>query len=278
MPEKKRQFRAERSQRFFLPKESFNLTSSLAASEDAALVHQISHVLRMNEGDGVLLLDGQGQLFEATIAHLKRNRVEFQIVSLKTSASTASTLACADDRIISVLPMIKTARLEWALEKLTEAGVSTIQPMTCERSQVKFRKSEGRDDQDSGKKRWQHIVQEAAEQCERLTLPQLLPPCELADLLQSFGPTAGADIRLLLSERSQAPDIVSYLYNLDVKQSPRSITIVSGPEGGFTDAEKADIEACDFAPVSLGKTILRAETAAIFGAAIASLYLGQSKN
>jgi 16S rRNA (uracil1498-N3)-methyltransferase len=278
MTEKKRQFRAQRSQRFFLPKDAFNLTSSLAASEDAALVHQISHVLRMSEGDGVLLLDGQGQLFEATIARLKRSRVEFQIVSLKTSATAASALACADDRIISVLPMIKTARLEWALEKLTEAGVSTIQPMTCERSQVKLQKSEGRDDQDPGKKRWHHIVQEAAEQCERLTLPELLPPCELADLLLSFGPTAGADIRLLLSERSQAPDMVSHLYNPDRKQSPRSITILSGPEGGFTDAEKADIEACGFVPVSLGKTILRAETAAIIGAAIASLYLGQSKN
>lgn len=278
MTEKKRQFRAERSQRFFLPKDAFNFTSSIAKSEDAALVHQISHVLRMSEGDGVLLLDGQGQLFEATIALLKRNRVEFQIVGLKTSESAASPFACADDRIISVLPMIKTARLEWALEKLTEAGVSTIQPMTCERSQVKLQKSTEREDQDSGKKRWQHIVQEAAEQCERLTLPQLLPPCQLANLLQSFGPTAGADIRLLLSERSQAPDMVNHLYNLKVKQSPRSITIMSGPEGGFTDAEKESIEASGFTPVSLGKTILRAETAAIIGAAIASLYLGQSNN
>lgn len=248
--------KSDRRSRFFLAPQAFSPDKELAVCEDAAVVHQILHVLRLSTGAGVLLLDGQGSLYEAELQRIQKHRLEFRLGSRLQEEKRPQRA-----KLTSLLPLIKPARLEWALEKLTEIGVDTVQLFVSERTMVK---AKGREE---GHKRWQHIMQEAAEQCERLTLPTLLAPLELSDYLKANQATG--QTRLLLQERSKAPDMVSYLYN-QIGSADNEITILSGPEGGFSSNECSAIEAAGFIPVSLGSTILRAETASIIGAAIAS--------
>lgn len=248
--------KSDRRSRFFLAPEAFSPDKELAVCEETAVVHQILHVLRLSAGDGVLLLDGQGNIYEAKLERIQKHRLEFRLCGLMVQEKLPDRA-----KLTSLLPLIKPARLEWALEKLTEIGVDTVQLFTSERTMVK---AKGREE---GHKRWQHIMQEAAEQCERLTLPALLAPLELNEYLKSN--QTPRQTRLLLQERSQAPDMVSYLYNRD-RAPENEIIILSGPEGGFSGDECSAIKAAGFIPVSLGSTILRAETASIIGAAIAS--------
>lgn len=264
-----RSFR-EGTQRFFLPPESF--TDGGAHCEDTALVHQLTHVLRLSVGNQVHLLDGRGNLFQASVDKLTRNRVDFTLIKQLKTAAELEERSAHSLKIISLLPLIKGPRLEWALEKLTEVGVDVIQPFVSRRTVVKLK-----DKIQDTKKRWQHIVQEAAEQCERLTLPTILPPLDLGVFLEKEQKTAEQcltgerveETRIHLSERSKAPDMVSYLYNLPSEETS-VVKILSGPEGGFCDEEKEALTAAGYKGVSLGANILRAETAAIVGAALAN--------
>ncbi|NJL71153.1 MAG: RNA methyltransferase [Candidatus Competibacteraceae bacterium] len=163
------------------------------------------------------------------------------------------------------LPLIKPARFEWALEKLTECGVNTISPVLCKRSTAS--NSESR--QGSKKEeRWQAIIKEAAEQCERLYLPELRSSRSLEQALEEDLALMGPNPRLLLhlSERSDAPNIVPFLYNSQALNGV-TVVIVMGPEGGLTEEEKTQLTALHFQPVSLGQEILRTETAAVLAAA-----------
>ncbi|MBX9938005.1 MAG: RNA methyltransferase [Candidatus Obscuribacterales bacterium] len=178
-------------------------------------------------------------------------------------------------KIMVLLPVIKPARFEWALEKLTEVGVDIVQPTICNRSVLQdFQKTET----DSKFLRWHSIIREAAEQCERSRLPELRPIKRLAQAINEESDTNRRDQLLLLhlSERSDAPDMVTALSALcnyqSSAQSAKSTTLVValGPEGGLDASEVALLQKSGFSPVSLGQNILRAETAAIVAIATAA--------
>lgn len=259
---------------FFLPEQAFKKgegqVGSLVEMNDGAVVHQLQHVLRFEKGDLVHLLDGRGNMWLAEIYQIARSLVTFELLERLADSQGKS---CANYQVISLLPLLKGPRFEWALEKLTELKVDRIIPFTSARTVVKAKvkeESEGR------QRRWQNIVKEAAEQSERLLLPVLDQPLPLEEMLnlEELDSTKGA-LNLLLSERDQAPNIVQIL------KSPRTasatlgnqacirIYLLGGPEGGFSEEEKTLILASGFQKASLGSTILRGETAAILAAGIA---------
>lgn len=241
---------------------------SLLALRDEALSHQIRNVLRLRDGDSLTLLDGEqiakvrlhdGK--QAKAGHQERRTrtalEHFLVVEIEAlPPKHGPTLAVA-------MPLIKPARFEFALEKLTELGVEEILPFYCTRLVAKPEKQ-----RESMVKiaRMEAIIKEASEQCERLRLPLLHQSRNLTDMLAT---SRDFEQRILLSERSEAPNLVHHLCNPggDNTGAPEKILLLLGPEGGFT-AEELEKIGKDFSPVSLGKQILRSETAAIVAAAL----------
>jgi len=256
--------------RFFIDPDCVDRQSGRARlADEARLSHQVRNVLRLKVGDTVDLLDGQGNLFGAELASVGRTFIEFVLTSVAATVLEPSPAFS----LTSCLPLIKAQRFEWALEKLSELGVSTISPFQSDRCMVKLKSEE-----EGRSKRWLAICKEASEQCERLTLPHLLEPVSLAQLLLGRKSTQTDDrpqLNLLLSERNnKAPDMVSTLYNLKARQKQAGLAtdlmVLSGPEGGFNEEELASIAQHNFLPVTLGTLVLRSETACILAAGLVS--------
>jgi 16S rRNA (uracil1498-N3)-methyltransferase len=150
-------------------------------------------------------------------------------------------------RLLQGLP--KGEKFEWLLEKGVELGISTFTPVVSERSQLRGEKSS----------RWQRIIQEAARQSRRPRLPTLE---ELQPLTQALAQTT-EELRLMLWEEGSIP-----LNTALPPETPASCALLVAPEGGFSAAEAQAAIAAGFVPVSLGKRILRTETAGLAVAAV----------
>jgi 16S rRNA (uracil1498-N3)-methyltransferase len=151
--------------------------------------------------------------------------------------------------------LIRFERFEWMLEKATELGVERVVPVQAERSERGL-------EQAAGKRlsRWNRIVREASEQSRRARLPEIGDPVPLAQALK----IEGAYHYVL--EEAEAPPIGSVL---PVHRQPGdSVVLLIGPEGGWTDRERELIAAAGWRSVSLGREILRAETAVLAALAV----------
>jgi 16S rRNA (uracil1498-N3)-methyltransferase len=273
--------------RFFIPVKAIDRQNERVIHSDGALAKQISKVLRLQPGALVDFLDGTGALYHCRLEGCDKQSV---IASIQSTIEPNSDSGL---RVNLALPPLKSGRFEWALEKLTELGVVQIIPILVERSVVKPNQHESRlrgekDQFDlslaaekslsaestselSGKMtRWQSIVKEAAEQCERTVLPQLVPPLLFADFLRAEQNARPKSVRFICAERSTGHSLAETLCNQlqACSEGIQDITIAIGAEGGFTEHELTAASAAGFVPVSLGKLILRAETAAIYALAI----------
>ncbi len=238
---------------------------------DRKIVNQIRNVLRLKAGDHIIILDGEGGLLDCALRSVEKQNVECTVIGKRLATGDASA------RVTVALPLVKGDHFDWALQKLTELGVYRIRPMTTARTVIK---AVGSDD---AKKplgtispklaRWQAIVREASEQCERATIPNIVEPEKFGELIDTLT-AGGTDSTVFICvERQPVPLLKSVLlsgskkYTSDRKSEHKDISIVIGPEGGFTTQE------IDFAidrgcePVSLGSRILRTETAAIYALA-----------
>jgi 16S rRNA (uracil1498-N3)-methyltransferase len=166
--------------------------------------------------------------------------------------------------IVLYQALIKGDRFEWVLEKGTELGVARFVPLLASRSVVRPRA--GR----SGRsQRWQRVVTEAAEQCGRGLLPRVASPVELGEALAS-----ARGLRLLLWEEERAMGLRSALREGLAEQSEAKRPLLSvfvGPEGGFSREEAESALSHGARVVSLGRRVLRSETAGI-AAVSAALY------
>lgn len=240
--------KAHRIPRFLLPELPFKVGTLVDLPD--AIAHQMSQVLRAGKGDFLYLFNGDGNLWLAQFEPTGKKTAQAHIIEL------AKNRPAEELTLILAPALIKGDRFEWLLEKATELGVSIIQPIETARSIVRV--SEGKA---SGKlERWQKIISESCEQCERLDIPKLNAPCSLDDLKWDAGTTP-----ILLMERGDRLPV------RDVLHSSGKHLLIVGPEGGFTDEECANLQGKGAIAVSLGDRILRAETA---GAAILSLFLG----
>jgi 16S rRNA (uracil1498-N3)-methyltransferase len=208
----------------------------------------LARVLRAQPGQLYELSDGH-RVCLARIETVKRERVEF---SLAEELPAHESKLC----ITLLLSIVKFDAFEWALEKATELGVSTIVPLAAARSEKALLVAAPKRTQ-----RWKKILLEASQQSRRLRIPALM---QLTKPEQAFSsPLDG--LRVLLSERPGAPPLRLILEG----QAAAAAALAIGPEGGWTDPELQAAQRNGFHEASLGGLILRTETAVI--AALASV-------
>ena len=166
---------------------------------------------------------------------------------------------CVEDREMSTeltvaISLVSEQKFDLILQKLTELGVSTIIPVKTSRSIVKV------DEKKLPKKyeRWQTICKEASEQSHRTTIPKVEEVMTLKQLVQ-----VPKDIKLICSLRENTKPLKEYL-----NTKPKNILFIIGPEGGFSKEEEEYLLNNDFLPTSLGKRVMRVETAAIYVASV----------
>ncbi len=213
--------------------------------------HQMRHVLRLRSDDEVWVLDGEGWRHRVAVQHVGKSDTLGRILD------TAPAAGEPGGDFILCQAIARGERFEWVLQKGVELGVTHFQPMITRRT---VHRSPG----ESQRQRWERIVREAAEQCGRGRLPQLLPEISFEEAI-----THHRGIALLPSTAAARP----------VRQALATaawpITAFIGPEGGFDPTEIAFARAAGIEPISLGPRTLRTETAAIVLISLVMAALGE---
>ena len=203
---------------------------------DAAQANYLGNVMRLKEGAKLLLFDGSSGEWLARIAEAGKKRMTLAVEQRRREPEAIP------DVWLAFAP-VKRTQTDWLVEKATELGVARLFPVMTQRTVAERVKLE----------RLEAIVIEAAEQCGRTRLPQISEPLALKQLLSNRDRSR----RLYFADEGGGEPAISAF-------TPGPALILTGPEGGFTDEERASIRAADNAvPVSLGPRILRAETAAL---------------
>lgn len=214
--------------------------TTTALDENAA--QHVGRVLRMQPGQELRLFNGDGNDYPATITNACKKQVEVQVGAPAANATESSL------DIILGQTLSKGDRMDYAVQKAVEMGVTRIVPLTTERCDVKLKG----DREDKRLRHWQSVAISAAEQCGRARVPEILPVMTLA---QWFEHTGDCDLRLVLHHRTEQ--------SLDSMNKPTRVALMIGPEGGLSPEEIAAAENSGFLPVALGPRVLRTETAPI---------------
>ena len=207
----------------------------------------------------ITIRDRGGRDFRARVISLRRGHCE----TLAFEAFGGSIESPVDIRLLQALP--KKERFEWIIQKTTELGVSWIVPFESERS---ITLSE-RDLPQKKSHRWQDIALKAAQQCRRARIPHVHPVITFREALERFRVDG---INLLLWEGEPCDDFRTALGVRD--KGVRAVTLVVGPEGGFSPDEVEMARQNGYTLTGLGRRILRTETAAIVATAIVQYELG----
>jgi 16S rRNA (uracil1498-N3)-methyltransferase len=229
--------------RFFV--EKFDGQRALVSGDRA---HHLSVVLRAQAGQFYELSDGT-RVYLGRIEKVARENVEFAL--LEELPAEAPRL-----HVVLLLSVVKFDAFEWAIEKATELGVAEIVTLAAARSEKALVAAA-----EKRSERWRKIVLEAAQQSRRARLPVLQPVARPGVAFAALGDRLG----IFLSERAEAPGLRVALRDRVASQAVLAI----GPEGGWTDEERDAAVEAGFHEASLGRLILRTETAVI--AALASL-------
>jgi len=228
--------------RFFV--DSVHSGRAQITGEDA---HHLTRVLRVEAGQKFEISDNR-DVYLAEVESARKDLVSFAILERIEAPESAfhTTL---------LVSLIKFERFEWMVEKATELGVERIVPVEAERSEKGLARAAAK-----RLERWKRIAREASEQSRRARLPEIETCIGLPAALATV-----ADHRYMLEERT-APPILQALPG-DRRAQDR-VALLVGPEGGWTDREREAISAVGWTAVSLGREILRTETAVIAGLAI----------
>ncbi len=211
----------------------------------------LTKVLRVEAGQRYELSDNE-YLYLAEVELARRSQVVFRILEKHTPRPLPVRLHLA-------AALIKFDHFEWTLEKATEIGAVRITPVIAERSE------RGLDHAASKRReRWTRILRESCQQSRRAQLPELAQPVALSRFLAD----EQSAVRVLLDEDASARPILKALP--ETRSAEDEVSLLVGPEGGWVDKERAAAAEANWLPVSLGKSILRAETAAIAGLSILS--------
>ncbi|MFY9179356.1 MAG: 16S rRNA (uracil(1498)-N(3))-methyltransferase [Venatoribacter sp.] len=198
-------------------------------------------VLRMQEGNELQVFDGKGKEYLAELVQVQKKSARFLVKTLlKDEAKPLLNLHLG--QVIS-----KGERMDFTIQKATELGISEITPLWSERCDVRLNNER----QDKKREHWQAVAISACQQSGRTHVPIIHPPMALADWLTSIN----SDIRLVLHPHQQQP--------WQAMPAPKSVALLVGPEGGFTEQEVQQAQQQHFMGLRLGPRILRTETAAL---------------
>jgi 16S rRNA (uracil1498-N3)-methyltransferase len=220
-----------------------------------ALARQLATVLRLTPGDAITLFNGDGYEYLATLTTLTPRHATGEIVAVRAAA--------ADPRFhLPLYPCtLKQDKFDWVLQKGTELGVSRFVPVVSERSVVRPAAALA-----SKRDRWMTILREATEQCGRTRPPELVAAVEL----DAVTLPAGAHGFIAWEGADSAPmlgDAVAAVLRTAGREAP-ALALLVGPEGGLTGDEVQTLAAQGWQTVTLGRRILRSETAAVAGVAV----------
>jgi 16S rRNA (uracil1498-N3)-methyltransferase len=234
--------------RFFVPKDWIHQGNVTITGEP---LRQIGYVLRLKPTDRIIVLDNSGVEFEVEIQRITKEQSLGKVISRKPGQGEPNI------KITLYQALLKSDKFELVLQKGVELGVTAFVPFTSERC-VSRKESAAKIE------RWQKIIQEAAEQSERVILPVLRPLISFEEACRSVARPA-----LMLWEEEKSISLKQTLQNPPFKNAA-GISLFIGPEGGFPESEKELAIQNGIAVASLGKRILRAETAGL--AAVSAIF------
>ena len=230
----------------------FYLADALQPGQNISLPENVIRhlqVLRVREGEEITLFNGNGHSYPTRLLSLAKRQAVAEVLSEQT-VDNESPLA------ISLIQAVSSGeRMDFTLQKSVEMGVTEIFPVTSARSIVKLSGERAEKRQE----RWQDIVIAACEQCGRNRIPTVHPLLPLSQRLQQL---PQSDVRLLMGLHH--PTSLKA-----IQPAPQRITLMIGPEGGWSPEEEAAAFQTGFQSILLGKRVLRTETAAL--AAIAAM-------
>ena len=240
--------------RFFVPSENISDKTIRISGSD---VNHIKNVLRMAPHEKIEVFDSLGNIYQSEIEELKDNSVICSIISEKKENIESHI----DITLAQCLP--KGKKMDFIIQKATELGVNYIIPVISERSIPKIEEKA-----DKKIDHWQKIAKEASEQSGRSKVPEIKPLSYLKDIITAQKLVPSYDLKIIPWEGEKEKNLKFILEAQDGRRDfeiPPSIKILIliGPEGGFSKQEVQEAKDNGFISVSLGKRILRVETAAI---------------
>lgn len=247
--------------RFFLTE---TLSAAPASGVPLALsegdLHHLSRVLRLVAGDRVVVVDPDGAEAEATLVSVSAALVRADVDQPEHRQGRP--------RVVLALAVSRRERMELAIQKATELGVSEVWPLLTERCVVRL------DEDRAGKRteRWRRIAKEAAKQSQRADVPVVREPLTIGEFATETG--LFEIVLVPWEEASSAGLGIGAALDGAGATAQTSVAVVVGPEGGLTGSEVADLVAAGGMVVTLGDTILRTETAAIVVVTLVEYELG----
>jgi 16S rRNA (uracil1498-N3)-methyltransferase len=229
--------------RFYVPQPRLERGMLKVEGEE---VKHIRKVLRLTEGDEITVFDGLGKEFEGTIVEERLSSVVIRVKSVSSSKRDSPL------EVTLAQSLLKGEKMDYLIQKATELGVKEIIPFLSSRSVPLLEKSKRL----KRHHRWERIAIEASKQCGRGVVPRIEFLQDYSEMLPKASPNA---LRLILWEREG----IRLKEILERSKEKKKIFFVIGPEGGLSQGEVDEAKEAGFIAVTLGRRILRAETASL---------------
>ena len=240
--------------RFFVSPDCIDRNSVVITGGQA---HQLKEVLRLKAGNRVVILDNTGSEYQVKLVDITHDKALAEVIERHQ---------CINEPRLEITlhqALLKSSKFDLVLQKCTEIGVTEFRPVLCQRC-VSSHPSESR------LNRWQRIIVEAAEQSRRGKIPNIHPVVSFERACEE-----ARGLSLLPWEGQGITNIRAALRNLLSDDGNRKLNIFVGPEGGFSSYEVEFARTRGIVPVTLGKRILRSETAAMVAATIVLYQYGE---
>jgi 16S rRNA (uracil1498-N3)-methyltransferase len=224
------------------------LSDALTLGRDEA--RHLQTVLRVKPGERVTLFDGQGRTRDAVVTSVEKHGLAL------AADAPVQAHPCHPCRITLFACVSKGSRMDWTVEKAVELGVGCIVPVISDRTIVRLDAEDGI----AKAARWSRVAEESARQCGADWLPTIIPPGPFKACLPLVTQTAPVFVAALTPAAKPLREALSAF-----SAPPPLAGWFVGPEGDFTPAELDALLAAGAFPVSLGRQVLRAETACLYG-------------
>lgn len=215
------------------------------------LAHRLLNVLRLRVGDAVLLTDGKGNEMQARVIERRRDKALVEVCEISQPLREPKLHICV------AAALLRGERFEWLIQKVVELGAREIMPLLTRKTVVRISQDESLKKQ----RRWLSIAISAMEQSGGCVLPIVHQPLSFDEALHALG---AFDAKVMLHERAR----LSLHDAMSKATQAKMVALLTGPEGGFEDAEVEKAISYGTIAITLGKRILRAETAAIVGTTV----------
>ncbi len=243
--------------RFYIQPAAWQVPALVLENEEAN--HCVS-VMRHRVNDKIIVFNGEGDWAEALIKVATAKRVELEVLLVKQTPKPRVQIT-----LFQAIP--KSSNMELIIEKAVELGVNVITPVMTERTVVKLDTKEALKKQT----KWQRLALESCKQCGQNWLPEVQTPQSFYQALEKL---PKHELRVIAAIQEDALSLKEILANQIEKHKPVSVLLCIGPEGDFTQLEYTSARSHHCLPMTLGKIIMRVETAAMYGLSVLRHELG----